>query len=533
MGLTVTHTKVLTGIADEANPNEVHPSDWMAAHSVSGTLNSNQLPSVYPNNANNVYISTTGNDSNSGTSPGSPLLTFGAAMALVAQLRGTVNVNIADGTYNLTSTVSVVGEDSNFGRHVITFIGNLSSPGNVIIQANTNGLVIFEVTDYGAAIFGGMTIQANTGITGAVGIYSHQHSIADGSSSMVFGAMPGGAHFLVDTAGIASEESAPVINGGAANHVQVRTGGFFFLPGNGSTITITGTPAYSDAFMKVIAGGFLISGGTTLYSGSISGAAFFYDPDAIVSIGATVLPGSAGTDQRAGAVSGAIKSNGSESFSQASAADLSNGITGSGAVVLATSPSLTTPALGTPSAAVLTNATGLPLSTGVTGTLGSSNGGAGAINGALKANGSGTVSQAAAGDLSDVSSGTWTPAVTTDGTVGTPAYTTQYGSYEKIGRLVKARFNIVLSGWTGSPTGNVAISGLPFTSTNTANDVGTANINQWVTSTGMVYIVGFISPNTSQVFISSITAAATTLGRLTAAQAGATLTIIGTASYRV
>lgn len=44
------------------------------------------------------------------------------------------------------------------------------------------------------------------------------------------------------------------------------------------------------------------------------------------------------------------------------AADLSNGVTGSGAVVLGTSPTLTTPALGTPSAVVLTNATGLPLS---------------------------------------------------------------------------------------------------------------------------------------------------------------------------
>ena len=45
--------------------------------------------------------------------------------------------------------------------------------------------------------------------------------------------------------------------------------------------------------------------------------------------------------------------------------------TGSGAVVLATSPTLVTPALGTPSALVLTNATGLPqagLATGVAGT---------------------------------------------------------------------------------------------------------------------------------------------------------------------
>lgn len=214
----------------------------------------------------------------------------------------------------------------------------------------------------------------------------------------------------------------------------------------------------------------------------------------------------------------ALTSNPLSQFAATTSAQLAGVMsdeTGSGALVFATSPILVTPNIGTPSAGTLTNCTGLPVASGISG-LGtdvatflatpSSANLAAAVTGET---GSGAlvfgtgptidapvitgltdISGATAGQikfpatqnastnantLDDYEEGTFTPGITFGGGSTGITYTTQTGHYTKVGRLVFGVVNVTLSA-KGSSTGAMTITGLPFAAAlaNYAHGVGYA-----------------------------------------------------------
>lgn len=120
------------------------------------------------------------------------------------------------------------------------------------------------------------------------------------------------------------------------------------LKGDGAgTVSQAGCADLSDAApscsIDTTSAGNITAG--TLPSGRLSGA--YTGVTGLGTISAGVWNGSVigSAYGGAGAVSGALKANGAGTVSQAAAADLSNGVTGSGPVVLATSPTITAPTI--------------------------------------------------------------------------------------------------------------------------------------------------------------------------------------------
>jgi hypothetical protein len=93
-----------------------------------------------------------------------------------------------------------------------------------------------------------------------------------------------------------------------------------------------------------------------------------------------------------------------------------------------------------------------------------------------------------ANHLDDYEEGTWTPVLASDASVS--SYTTQVGTYTKIGNVVTANFNVQMAA-VGSFAGAIInITGLPFNSaSNACDEIGTVNVRDPASAfSGNVYL---------------------------------------------
>lgn len=129
---------------------------------------------------------------------------------------------------------------------------------------------------------------------------------------------------------------------------------------------------------------------------------------------------------------------------------------------------------------------------------------------------------------------TWTPVLTfaTPGNLSV-SYSSQVGHYTRVGKFVFATFSIVTSAFTHtSASGNVQITGLPFTSVNAA-DAGYGPVEwQGITKAGYTNCVVRASPNTT---LMTVDISGSAVGTTTVASGdmptGGTVVLRGTVMY--
>lgn len=244
------------------------------------------------------YISTTGSDSNNGTSSGTPWLTFRHAWDVLTQdydLAGfDATVHVADGTYSTGATFAGV---PTIGSGRIIF---QSTSGNatacIVSVASGNCFTLLRSAN---VTMNNIKLIATTGDAFFVGSKSNLEI-----SGINFGAC-GGDHIFVDEQARVNLAGDYAISGSAANHWNAQSIAEIHLGTSSITITLSGTPAFSGYFARAANLGLVVLNSLPTFAGSgATGARYSATYNGVINTSSgstTFLPGnSAGTTSTGG-----------------------------------------------------------------------------------------------------------------------------------------------------------------------------------------------------------------------------------------
>ena len=238
----------------------------------------------------------TGSDgANDCTSSASPCQTIQRAVDVAAtkDFGGhSITIHLADGTYNSGASLSgtVTGRSIGVPGGVgILIIGNIGSPGSVVVADTSSRPAAFIASDNASFELEGITITSAKGS----GVFPESHARIV-VSKVVFGATHFG-HMHAETGGSVTVFGDYGITGGAPAHIEAVLGGRIIYLESPHTVILTGAPHFSTAFVSLDQGSVAyVHHAFVTFHGAATGARYLIKGNSILETeggGASFLPG--------------------------------------------------------------------------------------------------------------------------------------------------------------------------------------------------------------------------------------------------
>jgi hypothetical protein len=249
-----------------------------------------------------LYVATTGNDSNSGTSSGSPFLTIQKAIDVAVGYHLSIyniTINIAAGTYD--TDTAIILKSYATGGGIIILSGSLTTPADYVLtntSSSYNGIVIMAVAS-GTYRLEGLKLVCDA--SGQMCISSSGPTTFLYLRKLDFG-LAKSAHIKANAGAVISNFDGYTISGNvtSGHHLDLRAGAM--ATGYGQ-ITLTNTPSWGGHFVFADVGG-LAQLESYSYSGSATGSRYSARAGGIIATfgGADVLPGNSAGSVSSGGI---------------------------------------------------------------------------------------------------------------------------------------------------------------------------------------------------------------------------------------